>query len=73
MRSLCSYPLETVRPRMALSLAMDATDAPDITLTELAALGLRAARVVTRMMEIEQAAAETRQAGCPPRKPRPRR
>ena len=58
MRSLCSYPLETVRPRVALSLAMDATAAPDATLTELAALGLRAARVVTRMMEIEQAAAE---------------
>ncbi|WP_158747845.1 hypothetical protein [Acidisphaera sp. L21] len=31
---------------------------PDATLTELAALGLRAARVVTRMMEIEQAAAD---------------
>ena len=43
---------------MAISLAMDATPDPDATLTELAALGLRAARVVTRMMEIEQAAAE---------------
>ena len=41
---------------------MDATAAPDpnfdATLTELAALGMRAARVVARMMEIEQAAAE---------------
>ena len=41
---------------------MDATAAPDpdfdATLAELAALGMRAARVVTRMLEIEQAAAE---------------
>jgi hypothetical protein len=52
--------LETVLPRVAIFPAMDATAAPDPdpTLTELAALGLRAARVVTRMMEIEQAAAD---------------
>ncbi len=41
---------------------MDANAPPipelDATLSELAALGMRAARVVTRMMEIEQAAAD---------------
>ena len=41
---------------------MNATAAPnprlDATLSELAALGMRAARVVTRLMEIEQQAAE---------------
>ncbi len=41
---------------------MDATDAPDpnfeTMLSELATLGMRAARAVTRMIEIEQAAAE---------------
>jgi hypothetical protein len=41
---------------------MDATDAPDpnfeTMLSELATLGMRAARAVTRMIEIEQATAE---------------
>jgi hypothetical protein len=53
--------LETARPRVVISKAMDAPP-PDPTfdamLGELAALGMRAARVLTRMMEIEQAAAE---------------
>jgi hypothetical protein len=54
--------LETTPLRVVICLAMDATAAPDTdfdaTLAELAALGMRAARVVTRMMEIEQAAAD---------------
>jgi hypothetical protein len=54
--------LETVPLHVVISSAMDATTAAnpdsDAMLAELAALGMRAARVVTRMMEIEQAAAE---------------
>jgi hypothetical protein len=50
---------------------MDATATPEInvdaTLSELAALGMRAARVVTRMMEIEQDAAEIAASGLPER------
>jgi hypothetical protein len=44
---------------------VDATTGVDATLSELAALGMRAARVVTRMMEIEQAAAELAAAWLP--------
>ena len=63
--------LETAPPHGAISPVMDATAAPDpnfdATLTELAALGMRAARVVARMMEIEQAAAEIAASWLPER------
>jgi hypothetical protein len=61
--------LETVRPYIVFYSAMDATAAPTpdfhAMLTELANLGMRAARVVTRMMEIEQAAAEIAASALP--------
>jgi hypothetical protein len=57
-----SIMLETTRCRVVISPPMDAPATPtrdfDATLSELVALGMRAARVVTRMMEIEQAAAD---------------
>jgi hypothetical protein len=63
--------LETAPPHGAISPVMDATAAPDpnfdATLTELAALGMRAGRVVARMMEIEQAAAEIAASWLPER------
>ena len=54
--------LETVGVRVVMSSDMDAKVPPnpdlDAALIELASLGMRAARVVTRLMEIEQAVAE---------------
>ena len=61
--------LETTRCRVVISVVMDAAPPlnPDFnaTLAELVALGMRGARVVTRMMEIEQAVADVMAAGLP--------
>ena len=54
--------LETVGGRVVCSQAMDAKEPPNpdlaAALAELASLGMRAARVVTRLMEIEREAAD---------------